>query len=289
MKNKTLNLNGRLIYLDQPVVMGILNATPDSFYNQGQNSQPEALLKTANKMVSEGASMLDIGALSSRPGAKMISVEEEWQRLAKAVQLIRKAFPKIIFSVDTFRAEIAKRAAMEGIDLINDISAGDMDKDMLKTVAALNLPYIAMHMQGRPQTMQIQPQYTNVVREIIDYFIQKITAIGQAGIKDVIIDPGFGFGKTIAQNYQLLTALHQFSILDKPILAGLSRKSMIYKVLGNTPEEALNATTALNMLALQNGADILRVHDVKEAVACVQLWEYAKISAIEPVCELKLK
>jgi len=289
MKNKTLNLNGRLICLEQPAVMGILNATPDSFYNQGQGSSPDALLEAAAKMVREGALILDIGAMSTRPGAEMISVEEEWQRLEKVIPLIRNAFPEIVLSVDTFRVEIAKRAAAEGIDMVNDISAGDMDKDMFKTVASLNLPYIAMHMQGRPQTMQLQPQYDDVVREIVDYFIQKIAAIEQAGIKDVIIDPGFGFGKTIVQNYQLLMALHQFRILDKPILAGLSRKSMIYKVLGHTAAEAGNATTALNMLALQNGADILRVHDVKEAVECVRLWEYAKISATENINALKLK
>lgn len=269
--------------------MGILNATPDSFYNQGKGSSPEALLKAAEKMVHEGAFILDIGAMSTRPGAEMISVEEEWQRLEKGIRLIRKAFPKMVLSVDTFRAEIAKRAATEGIDMINDISAGEMDADMLKTVAGLNLPYIAMHMQGRPQTMQIEPRYDDVVREIVDYFIQKTAAIEQAGIKDVIIDPGFGFGKTTAQNYQLLMALNQFQILDKPILVGLSRKSMIYKVLGNTAAEALNATTALNMLALQNGADILRVHDVKEAMECVRLWEYAKISATEDINVHKLK
>lgn len=269
--------------------MGILNATPDSFYNQGAGSSPEALLKAAEKMVHEGAFILDIGAMSTRPGAEMITVEDEWQRLERAIRLIRKTFPKMVLSVDTFRAEIAKRAAAEGIDMINDISAGDMDADMLKTVAGLNLPYIAMHMQGRPETMQIEPRYDDVVREIVDYFIQKTAAIEQTGIKDVIIDPGFGFGKTTTQNYQLLMALNQLSILDKPILAGLSRKSMIYKVLGNTAAKALNATTALNMLALQNGADILRVHDVKEAVECVRLWEYAKISTTEDINALKLK
>lgn len=289
MKNKTLNLNGRLISLEQPVVMGILNATPDSFYNQGQGSSAEALLATAEKMIGEGAMMLDIGAVSTRPGAKMISVDEEWQRLDKAIRLIRKNCPDAVLSVDTFRAEIARRAAAEGIDMINDISAGDMDADMLETVAGLNLPYIAMHMQGRPETMQKRPQYHDVVQDIIDYFIQKMAIIEQAGIKDVIIDPGFGFGKTIAQNYQLLMALNQFGILDKPILAGLSRKSMIYKVLGHTASEALNATTALNMLALLNGADILRVHDVKEAIECVRLWEYAKISAIDDSQRHKFK
>jgi len=289
MKNITLNLNGRLISLEQPVVMGILNATPDSFYNQGLASSPYALLATAGKMVDEGAFMLDIGAISTRPGAEMITVEEEWQRLKKAIRIIRKAFPQTVLSVDTFRSEIARRAAAEGIDIINDISAGDMDAGMLKTVADLNLPYIAMHMQGRPDTMQIEPRYDDVVREITDYFIQKTAVIEQAGIKDVIIDPGFGFGKTTVQNYQLLMALNEFRILDKPILAGLSRKSMIYKVLGNTAAEALNATTALNMLALQNGADILRVHDVKEAMECVRLWEYAKISATEGLDTLKVK
>lgn len=276
MKNKTLNLRGKLAIIEKPWVMGVLNATPDSFYSLNNAGQVATILQEAEKMNSEGAAILDIGGMSTRPGATPLTVEEEWQRIEIPVREIRKNFPAMILSVDTFRAEIAQRAAAEGIDIINDISAGEMDSQMLPTVAQLGLPYIAMHMQGTPQTMQNNPKYENVTKEILDYFIKKVQQTEEAGIKDVMIDPGFGFGKTLEQNYLLLKELSAFSILEKPILAGLSRKSMIYKLLNIAPEGALNGTTALNMIALQNGADILRVHDVKEAMECIRLFEYAK-------------
>lgn len=276
MTAKAINVNGRLLVFERPFVMGILNATPDSFYNAGKLSTTSELLKTAEEMVAEGANFLDIGGMSTKPGAPIISIEEEWQRMAPAIKGIKKKFSKIFLSVDTYRAEIARRAAAEGADIINDISSGDLDKEMIPTVAKLNLPYIAMHIQGTPQNMQVKPKYANVVREVLDYFIKKIQEIEAAGIKDVIIDPGFGFGKTVGQNYQLLKALNYFSILEKPMMVGLSRKSMIYKPLKRSPSEALPGTIALNTLALQNGADILRVHDVKEAMDLIRLWEYAK-------------
>ena len=272
MINTTLNANGRLLLLDQPVVMGILNATPDSFYNAGKDSQPEQLFQLAEQMLEEGASILDIGGLSTRPGADEISMEEEWHRVAPVIKRIRKAFPQAILSIDTYRSEIAHRSAGAGIDLINDISAGTMDAAMIPIVSSLNLPYILMHMQGNPQTMQINPQYNDVVQDIIEFFILKIKTCLDAGIKDLILDPGFGFGKTTNQNYALLNGLHQFSIFGFPILAGLSRKSMINQVLHTRAGDALNGTTALNMLALQQGARILRVHDVKEAMECLKLW-----------------
>jgi dihydropteroate synthase len=273
MINQTLNANGRLLLWKEPVVMGILNATPDSFYNSGRESDPEQLLRLAEKMLEAGALILDIGGMSTRPGAEEISMEQEWQRLAPVIKLIRKNFPAAILSVDTYRSEIVKRSADQGIDIINDISAGTMDESILQTVAGLNLPYIAMHMQGRPQTMQHQPQYKDLVQDILEFFIGKIKACYEAGIKDLILDPGFGFGKTTLQNYELLKGLHQFSIFELPVLVGISRKSMINKVLLLPPAEALNGTTALHMIALQQGAAILRVHDVKEAMECIKLWQ----------------
>lgn len=276
MKQKTLNLNGRVFYLEKPIVMGILNATTDSFYTLPDAGKTTTLINLADRMLKEGASILDIGGMSTKPGAKSLSLEEEWERIEEPILKIRKIFPEAILSVDTFRGAIAERATNEGINLINDISAGEMDAQMLPVVAALKIPYIAMHIQGTPQTMQNNPQYENVTRNIFDFFIHKIEQLTTLGIKDIIIDPGFGFGKTMEQNYQLLKELNTFSILDKPLLAGLSRKSMIYKQLNIQPSEALNATTALNMIALQNGADILRVHDVKEAMECIQLYLYTK-------------
>jgi dihydropteroate synthase len=273
MINQTLNANGRLLLWKEPVVMGILNATPDSFYNSGRESDPEQLLRLAEKMLEAGALILDIGGMSTRPGAEEISMEQEWQRLAPVIKLIRKNFPAAILSVDTYRSEIVKRSADQGIDIINDISAGTMDESILQTVAGLNLPYIAMHMQGRPQTMQHQPQYKDLVQDILEFFIGKIKACYEAGIKDLILDPGFGFGKTTLQNYELLKGLHQFSIFELPVLVGISRKSMINKVLLLPPAEALNGTTALHMIALQQGAAILRVHDVKQAMECIKLWQ----------------
>lgn len=273
MKEKTLNIHGQLELFSKPKLMGILNATPDSFYNQDGENSLNKLLTKAEKMVQNDVWILDIGGMSTKPGAQEIDTEVEWLRIANLIKNLRKKFPNTLLSVDTYRAEIAHRAAMEGIDMINDISAGALDKEMFKKVAQLNLPYIMMHIQGNPRTMQINPQYKNITHDILSYFIEQIQLAEFAGIKDIIIDPGFGFGKTIAQNYELLKNLHQLSILEKPMLVGLSRKSMIYKKLNGTAEEALNGTTALNMVALLQGAQILRVHDVKVAKECITLWE----------------
>ena len=273
MTAQFFNINGHLTSLRKPVVMGILNATPDSFYNKGRESSLDTLMKKAEEMILQGAWILDIGGMSTKPGAQEVSVEEEWIRISKLIKNLKKSFPNILLSVDTYRAEIAYRAALEGINIINDISAGSLDEQMFAKVAQLNLPYIMMHIQGKPRTMQDNPQYKNVTQDIITYFIQKIQLAEAAGIKDIIIDPGFGFGKTTAQNYELLKNLHQFSILEKPILVGISRKSMIYKKLNISVDDALNGTTALNMVALQQGAQILRVHDAKEAKECITLWD----------------
>lgn len=276
MKNRTFQLNGKLLLLEKPIVMGILNVTPDSFYTLPVTEKSTPLTIRAEQMLADGASILDIGGVSTRPNSRLISMEEEWSRIESPLKAIRKKMPDALISVDTFRAEIARRAAAEGANIINDISAGTMDTEMLSTVGRLKLPYIAMHMQGTPQTMQQHPHYDHVVRDIMDYFIKKTAEIQAAGISDVILDPGFGFGKTLQQNYQLLNGLEAFQLLEKPLLVGISRKSMIYKLLQITASEALNATTALNMLALQKGADILRVHDVKEAMECIRLSEYTK-------------
>lgn len=273
MNKITFNFNGHLKTINKPVVMGILNATPDSFYNQGRANEQFSLVKTAEEMILKDAQILDIGGMSTKPGAEEISAEEEWNRISNLIKNLRKLFPNTLLSVDTYRSEIAHRAAMEGIDIINDISAGSLDNGMFAQVAQLNLPYIMMHIQGNPRTMQVNPQYKNVTQDILSYFIEKIQKAEEAGIKDIFIDPGFGFGKTIAQNYEILKNLHQFSILEKPLLVGLSRKSMIYKKLNSTADEALNGSTALNMIALQQGVQILRVHDVKEAKECITLWE----------------
>lgn len=273
---KTINIRGELLLFDRPKVMGVLNATPDSFYNQGRKSDLISLLHEAEAMLGEGAEFLDIGGMSTNPHPKIISPEEEWLRLKPVIKELRKAFPKAYLSVDTYRASIAQKAADLGIDLINDISAGEMDRDMLDTVAQLKLPFIAMHMQGTPQTMQKNPFYDDVARDIFDYFIKKLGQIEAAGIKDVIVDPGFGFGKTVAHNYELLNGLEAFTLLACPILVGFSRKSMIYKPLGITADEALTGTTVLNALSLQKGADILRVHDVREAKQVVEMMALVK-------------
>lgn len=269
--NITLNCNGRLVLLDTPKVMGILNLTPDSFYDGGKYS-PDNFLFQVEKMVLEGADFIDIGGMSSRPGAAIISIEEELKRVLEPISKIQNAFPDILLSIDTIHAEVAKQAVEHGAHLVNDISAGNLDKEMLPTVGQLNVPFIAMHMKGSPENMQIQPNYENVTLEVLDYFIDKIKACRAAGIKDIIIDPGFGFGKTLAHNYTLLQHLEDLSMLELPVLVGVSRKSMISKLLQIETEETLNATTALHMIALQHGATVLRVHDVKEAKQCVALW-----------------
>lgn len=257
--------------LSTPVVMGILNVTPDSFFQGSRlNTESEILAKT-EKMLAEGATFIDVGGYSSRPGAEDISVEEEHSRVLKAIKAIVKEFPQTLISVDTFRSEVAQHAVQEGASVVNDISAGALDPKMFETIAALKIPYIAMHMRGAPQTMKGLTSYDNLVKEVMNYFVEKINRLKALGVNDIIIDPGFGFAKTIDQNFELLAHLDYFKNLDRPILAGLSRKSMIRETLGVTADDALNGTTALNMAALLKGAAILRVHDVKEAMEVIKL------------------
>lgn len=267
-----LQSRGRLLDVSTPIVMGILNATPDSFYNQGRNNTHDELLKNAEKMIADGATILDIGGVSTRPGAEDISAEQELARVIPAINAIHSHFPDIWLSADTYHAKVAKEVVAAGVSIINDVSSGRFDKEMLATVSKLKVPYIAMHMQGTPKDMQVDPQYKNVVTEVLDNLRNTCKQCQESGITDVIIDPGFGFGKTVAHNYSLLNNLHAFRIMGKPILAGLSRKSMICKVLKVNPDKALNGTTALHIVALQQGANILRVHDVKEAMETIQLF-----------------
>lgn len=281
-KNKNLNTpitidcNSKLLDLSTPAIMGILNLTDDSFYDGGQhNSIKKALLQT-EKMLDDGAKIIDIGAYSSRPKAKHISLDEEWQRLEKTLQIINKEFPQAILSVDTFRSEIAWRSVDNGADIINDISAGNLDLEMFDIVADLNVPYIMMHMQGTPQTMQDNPHYDCIEKEVANYFLNKVKTLQQKGLSKIIIDPGFGFGKTLEHNYQLLNNLEELHTLELPLLVGVSRKSMVYKVLETDAKNSLNGTTAIHTLCLSKGASILRVHDVKEAVECVKLINFAK-------------
>jgi dihydropteroate synthase len=271
-KPRYINTGGRLLDLDIPRVMGILNITPDSFYKGSRYSTDKEILKAAAGMLEDGADILDIGGYSSRPGAKDISPEEESNRVLKAIKLIAGEFPEAIISIDTFRADIAREAVVEcGAHMINDISGGDADGNMFLTVEKLKVPYILMHMRGDPRTMVNNTAYEDIVTDILKWFGERIFKLKSAGLKDIIIDPGFGFGKTIDQNFELLSRLGDFSITGLPLLAGISRKSMIWKTLNIDAGEALNGTTALNAIALFNGADILRVHDVKEAVQAVRL------------------
>ncbi|MFC2096069.1 dihydropteroate synthase [Bacteroidota bacterium] len=268
----TINCKGELLDLSQPKVMGILNVTPDSFFDGGKYSSKEEILVQVNKMLDDGCDIFDIGAYSSRPGAVEISSKEELKRLEIVLTLVRSKFPDIIISIDTFRSEIAKFVVKEfSVDIINDISAGAMDAKMHETISELNVPYIMMHMQGTPLDMQQNPQYENVIKDVVGYFSEKVEKLKLLGINDLIIDPGFGFGKTIDHNYQILKHLDDLKIFELPILVGLSRKSMINKVLEINPDEALNGTSVLNTLALINGANILRVHDVKEAKEAIKL------------------
>ncbi len=273
---KSINCKGKLLNLDEPVVMGIINATPDSFYEGHLKLNTAEILSLAGKMIRDGAAILDIGGLSTRPGSKPVSIQEETDRVLPLIEAIHNAYPEIILSVDTYNSAVAKPAVMQGASIINDISGGNLDADMLQTVSDLGVPYICMHMQGTPEIMQQAPVYENVVREVLDFFIAKIDACNKAGIKDIIIDPGFGFGKTIEHNFQLLKELSVLAITNSPILAGLSRKGTIYKTLGTTAAEALNGTTVVNTMALLNGASILRVHDVKEAAEAVKLFNAYK-------------
>ncbi len=269
----TLNCRGLLLDLSSPQIMGILNATPDSFYAQSRVTSSDQILEQASKMIVEGASILDIGGFSSRPGASNVSVQEEVDRVITVVALLHQHFPKTILSVDTFRSEVARYALQSGAHLINDISAFNVDDSILDVVAQEQVPYVLMHMQGVPQSMQKAPQYEDVLVEIMDFFMAKVAMLRSKGIKDIVLDVGFGFGKTIEHNYQLLINLGIYQQLDLPLMVGVSRKSMIWKTLNIHQDDALNGSTALHMVALQQGASILRVHDVKEAQEVVQLWQ----------------
>ena len=270
----TLNVRGRLLDLSKPQVMGILNVTPDSFYAGSRMETEEAVRRRVKQIIAEGGSMIDVGAYSSRPGAADVSAEEEMERLRRGMRIVREEAPEIPVSVDTFRADVAKMAVEElGVDIINDISGGELDKEMFKTVAKLGVPYILMHMKGTPQTMQQAPHYDDLMKEVMLYFAEKVQQLRDLGQKDIVLDPGYGFAKTIDHNYELLKHQEMLEVFELPLLVGVSRKSMIYRFLGTSPEEALNGTTVLNTLALQKGANILRVHDVKEAVEVVRLVE----------------
>jgi dihydropteroate synthase len=268
----TINCNGNLIDLTSPKVMGILNLTPNSFFDGGKYADEISILNQVEKMLSEDATFIDIGAYSSKPNAEFVSEEEEINRLLPVVEFILKKFPETLISVDTFRAKVAKTAIENGACIINDISAGCLDENMLKTVAQLQVPYVMMHMNGNPQTMQSLTQYGDIVKEMLYYFSEKVAQARSFGINDLIVDPGFGFAKTTEQNFEVMDKLELFQMLELPMLVGISRKSMIYKTLDTSAEFALNGTTFLNTVALQKGAKILRVHDVKEAVECVKLY-----------------
>ncbi|MFS2642081.1 dihydropteroate synthase [Bacteroides uniformis] len=267
-----INVNGSLLDLSQPRVMGILNVTPDSFY-AGSRTQTEAeIVRRVKQIVSEGAAIIDIGAYSFRPNADNVSAREEMERLRMGLKILFEIQPDAVVSVDTFRADVARMCVEEyGVAIINDIAAGEMDANMFHTVAALNVPYIMMHMQGTPQSMQQHPHYDNLLKEVFLYFARKVQQLRDLGVKDIILDPGFGFGKTMEHNYELLSHLEEFRIFELPLLVGVSRKSMIYRLLDITPQEALNGTTVLDTICLLKGADILRVHDVKEAVETVRI------------------
>jgi len=267
----TLNIRGNLVELPAPAVMGIINVTPDSFYAKSRVSGSE-LLERAGHMLADGADMIDIGGYSSRPGADEVSADEEMSRLAPAISTIRDAFPDVILSVDTFRSSVAEECVRLGADIINDIGGGDLDPKMFATIADMKVPYVLMHMRGTPSTMQSMTDYDDVTTDVLCNLAFKVDTLRQLGVSDIIVDPGFGFAKTVDQNFMLLAGLHAFRELGCPVLAGLSRKTMIWKELGIRPENALNGTTALNMVALQNGADILRVHDVREAAETVRLY-----------------
>lgn len=278
---KYINVNGRLMDLSYPQVMGILNLTPDSFYADSRKQSEAEIAARTRQIYEEGGSIIDVGAYSSRPNAEHISTEEEMERLGKGLQVILREKPDAVISVDTFRADVARMCVEEyGVALINDISAGEMDADMFPTITQLGVPYILMHMQGTPQTMQQEPHYDNLLKDILLYFARKVQQLRDLGAKDLIIDPGFGFGKTLEHNYELLDKLDEFRIFELPLLVGVSRKSMIYRLLGGTPENALNGTSVINALALDRGADILRVHDVKAAAEAVKI--YAMMKGLKP-------
>lgn len=272
----TLNCKGRILVVEKPLVMGIINATPDSFYNGSRQQSIDAILRQAEQMLKDGAAILDIGGQSTRPGSEKISEEEELKRVVDPIEVIHKNFPEAFISVDTYYAKVAAETVAAGACIVNDISAGSIDENMISTVAALKVPYVLMHSKGTPQTMKQFASYENVTKEVVDFFIAKKSEISKAGITDIIIDCGFGFAKNATHNFELLKNLSLFKMLDAPILLGISRKSFIYKTLGVSVEEALNGTSVLNTVGLMNGASILRVHDVKEAVEAVALFQNLK-------------
>lgn len=272
-KRITINCNGRLLDLSEPKVMGILNVTPDSFFDGGQHNLLDEAIQHCERLLSEGADIIDLGAYSSRPGAADVSEQEEIDRVTPILKEILRRFPDTIISVDTFRSEVAKVAVREGASIINDISGGELDPQMFETAAKLQVPYILMHMRGTPDTMQQLTQYDDLVSDIIKYFAEKVRTLRSMGLHDIILDPGFGFAKTLEQNYKLMAHLNELKIFDLPVLSGISRKSMIYKLLGIDAKSALNGTGVLNMVSLQQGARILRVHDVKEAVEVVKIYK----------------
>ncbi|MBM6781356.1 dihydropteroate synthase [Bacteroides mediterraneensis] len=274
---KYINVKGELLDLSQPKVMGILNLTPDSFYVDSRKQTEKDIICRVHQILEEGGTFIDMGAYSSRPDAEDVSPEEEMRRLRQGLEIVQRECPEALVSVDTFRADVAKMCVEEyGAALVNDISAGDLDAHMFPTIAQLKVPYILMHMQGNPQTMQLNPHYDNPVKEVIRYFAEKIEKLRTLGVKDLILDPGFGFGKTLKHNYEILDKLEEFQLFQLPVLVGVSRKSMIYKLLNETPEEALNGTTAVHAIALMKGAKILRVHDVKAAVETVRIFNALK-------------
>lgn len=275
-KKSTINCGGKLLALDTPLIMGILNLTADSFFDGGKYQSVEQALIQTEKMLAEGADIIDIGAVSTKPGSELIDPEKEWEIIKPVLIAIIQKFPEIIVSIDTYNSFTAEQSVKNGAHIINDISGGNFDKNMFKTIAALKVPYILMHIKGEPKNMQDNPQYQNVVAEVMEFFTKKVNDLKALGVNDIILDPGFGFGKTLNHNYELLNNLNLFEIFELPILAGLSRKSMINKVLNINSIEALNGTSVLNTMALINGANILRVHDVKEAKECVELIKFAQ-------------
>lgn len=275
-KPQFLNCKGRLLDLSRPQIMGILNVTPDSFFDGGQHNSLVNALKQVEKMLTDGATIIDIGGMSSRPGAEIIGTDEELKRVIPIIEKVNQTFPEAILSIDTVKSKVAKESINAGAHIVNDISAGSIDSELIATVGKLGVPYILMHIQGKPENMQDNPNYENVVLELIDFFQKKVALLKENGIKDIVLDVGFGFGKTVEHNYELLKEMNQFKVFERPILVGLSRKSMICKVLKTNPDKALNGTTALHAIALLNGANILRVHDVKEAVQVIELLEVYK-------------
>jgi len=273
----TLNCKGKLLVIDEPIVMGIINTTPDSFYQGSRVGALDEILLRAEKMINEGATILDIGGQSTRPNSEQVSIDEELKRVIPAIQIIHKNFPEQIISIDTFYSNVVKEAVAAGASIVNDVSAGTMDEHLLATVVALGVPYVLMHMLGKPQTMQKNPEYQNVTLDVFDFLNFKIDELVKLGIHDIVVDVGFGFGKTASHNFQLLRELSFFMQLKRPVMVGVSRKATIYKTLGIRPEEALNGSTVMHTIALMNGASILRVHDVKEALEAIKLFrEYKK-------------